>query len=76
MDSGLSERNCIRAPTENKTARTEHLPVLVNASHKHSIQLLTLPTSLTSAPVILQPQSKGKSEQAGGGNQLRVNGER
>lgn len=74
MDSGISERNCIRAPTEHRTARTGHLPALVNASHKHNTQLLTLPTGLTSA--ILQPQSKGKSEQAVGGNQLRVNGER
>lgn len=78
MDSGISEQNCIGAPTEDKTARTE--PCCSGEwQHKHNTQALPLPAGVSVpclTPAILQPHSKGKSQQAGGANQLRVNGER
>lgn len=42
--SEIKEKNHIRAPTEQKTDKTEQLSVLLTVSHKHNIQPLGLPT--------------------------------
>lgn len=42
--SEITEKNHIRAPTEQKTDKTEHLSVLLTVNHKRNIQPLGLPT--------------------------------